>query len=1221
MSRRPGILAALTALVLFSGSVGAVAEPRRKPGPEVPVRTASLTLVTGDEVRLDVFRDGRQAARLTGGDAYRSYVHDREAHVVPVAAEPYLDAGLLDPRLFNISRLLAESYDRRAELPLVLSYPDQAAARAAEPPAGSTRKAVLASAQAQAVRADRGRLREFWAALTEPGTRLAGGVAKVWLDGRVKASLEASVPQVGAPAAWQAGFDGTGGVVAVLDTGIDDTHPDLAGKVLEHKNFSEALGTEDKDGHGTHVASTVAGTGAASGGAKKGVAPGAKLLNGKVLDDEGFGTESGIIAGMEWAAGKAKVVSMSIGGGPTDGTDPMAQAVNRISRETGALFVIAAGNSMMPETVTSPGSADAALTVAAVDKQDKLAPFTSRGPRFGDHAVKPDLSAPGVAISAAAANSAGGERYQTMNGTSMATPHVSGAAALLAQRYPAWTGPQLKAALMSGTKQLHGISLYDQGAGRLDAGAAVTGTPAVRADAGSLSLGRFLGPYGSLEPVTRKVTYTNDGTAPVTVDLAATARTTTGASPAGQLSVSPAELVVPAGGSAEATVTLDLNLGEVGLYQGALTATPRGGGTAVRTALGFHKDLQHKLSVRALARDGKAPGYAGIGLWNLDTGTYHRLPVDASGGGGALVPPGSYFAGAFLATADPLDNDTEYTVVTKDELVVDGATTLTLDARGAREVRARTAEETEPVALSQTWTRASGARRFTSGFFYGRTVDRLYAMPMAKVARGEFELANRFWLETPAIRARVVSPDTVLNPDYMGLSTDIGKRLDGEHRLPVVYVGGGTPEEFAGRDIRGKIALIRQSETLKPDDQVKNAVAAKAGVAVVFGAKPGRFADHTTRNPAIPALELSNAEGRRLLDLLSRGPVSLDLKGSTHSPVQYHLVHPLPGGIPAGDLSFDASPGTLAAEQTRLHRVLDRIGSMGMFSYRPYDFIGLTGSHDRRWGTEHTRYFSANGTTYSPYFLANGAEDAVVTGRDEDLVPGSRRTTSWYQGPFQPGLSTALVPVTRLDERLRLNFAEFLDSDPDHYLRDLGTETAARVYRNGELVAEQPHALGEVPVGPAGDGDVYRVELDVHKGRPEWTVADGSFSAWTFRNRRAEPGKAVPLPVFQARWSLDLGLDNAAPADAVFGLALRAATQPGAPAVRAASVRAEVSYNDGGTWQRVDLRVQGADGGYAGAVQHPRKADSSGFVSLRVHAEDVDGNSVEQTLIRAYALR
>src|SRR5262249_51800380 len=158
----------------------------------------------------------------------------------------------------------------------------------------------------------------------------------------------------------------------------------------------------------------------------------------KVLGNDGFGQESWIIDGMEWAASHAKVVNMSLGSQePSDGTTPMDQAVNNLSASTGALFVIAAGNQGTPGWINAPAAADAALTGGAVDGQDQLAWFSNMGPRLNDSALKPDIVAPGVDILAARSHFVDGTGdYQTMSGTSMAAPHVAGAAAILAERHP-----------------------------------------------------------------------------------------------------------------------------------------------------------------------------------------------------------------------------------------------------------------------------------------------------------------------------------------------------------------------------------------------------------------------------------------------------------------------------------------------------------------------------------------------------------------------------------------------------------------------------------------------------------------------------------------------------------------------------------------------------------------------------------------------------------------
>ncbi|MGP3949824.1 S8 family serine peptidase [Streptomyces sp. 7N604] len=155
--------------------------------------------------------------------------------------------------------------------------------------------------------------------------------------------------------------------------------------------------------------------------------------------------------------------------------------MNTLSAKSGTLFVIAAGNSGPgQQSISSPGSADAALTVGAVDKSDRLADVSSRGPTASG-ALKPDLTAPGVDIVAAeAASGAIGDPvekgYVSLSGTSMATPHVAGAAAILAQQHPGWSGTQIKVALTASAKGDPVLSPFQQGTGRLDVAQAVKQT-------------------------------------------------------------------------------------------------------------------------------------------------------------------------------------------------------------------------------------------------------------------------------------------------------------------------------------------------------------------------------------------------------------------------------------------------------------------------------------------------------------------------------------------------------------------------------------------------------------------------------------------------------------------------------------------------------------------------------------------------------------------------
>ncbi|WP_248784521.1 S8 family serine peptidase, partial [Actinoalloteichus caeruleus] len=201
----------------------------------------------------------------------------------------------------------------------------------------------------------------------------------------------------------------------------------------------------------------------------------------------------------------------------------MSLAVNALTEGTGTLFVIAAGNDGPGERVNTPATADEALAVGSVTKSDELSYFSSQGPRAGDRAVKPEIAAPGSAIiSARAAGTSMGspvdEHHTSADGTSMASPHVAGAVALLAQANPDWTAPDFRAALMASAQPLEGIGVAGQGAGRLDVARAVNQT--VVTEPTAVSLGNFSWPRDGLEPVVETVTYRNSGDEDVTLDLA-----------------------------------------------------------------------------------------------------------------------------------------------------------------------------------------------------------------------------------------------------------------------------------------------------------------------------------------------------------------------------------------------------------------------------------------------------------------------------------------------------------------------------------------------------------------------------------------------------------------------------------------------------------------------------------------------------------------------------
>ncbi|MGW1720278.1 S8 family peptidase [Streptomyces sp. NPDC002156] len=655
-----------------------------------------ITLITGDRVAVDAKGRVIGLERAAGREKIPVQIRKIDGHtlVIPADAARLVSSGKLDQRLFDVTELnkAATRKSQQKGLKVIVGYTGAAAATKADVRDAGTLRQTLKSLNADAVQTPQKDTPELWDAVTN-GDRTAAGIAHVWLDGTRKASLDKSVPQIGAPKAWAAGYDGKGVKIAVLDTGVDATHPDLKSQVIAAKNFTPAATTDDKVGHGTHVASIAAGTGAKSGGKYKGVAPGAKIISGKVLDDTGSGDDSGILAGMEWAAEQgAQVVNLSLGGQDTPEVDPLEALVDKLSEEKGILFAIAAGNSG-PESVGSPGSADKALTVGAVDDKDLLADFSSTGPRVGDGAIKPDVTAPGVDITAASAkgslieqevgeNPAG---YLSISGTSMATPHVAGAAAILKQEHPDWTYAEIKGAL-TGSAKGGKYTPFQQGSGRIQVDKAIKQT--VIADPASVSFGTQAWPHTDDTPVTKQLTYRNLGTTDVTLKLSATATDPKGqAAPAGFFKLAATTVKVPAGKSASVGYTVNTKLGGTldGAYSSYVTATA--GAQSVRTGAAVNREVEsYDLTVKHIDKAGQPTGeYNTIvaGYSGLATDRGYQVPTSATGTTTMRLPKGTYLLDAWIAkdfTKPDLGGEGLDWVV-QPKLAVTKNTSVTIDAR------------------------------------------------------------------------------------------------------------------------------------------------------------------------------------------------------------------------------------------------------------------------------------------------------------------------------------------------------------------------------------------------------------------------------------------------------------------------------------------------------------------------------------------------------------
>jgi subtilisin family serine protease len=327
-----------------------------------------------------------------------------------------------------------------------------------------------------------------------------------------------NVDLVNAPQVWEQGFTGQDIIVAVLDTGVNANHQDLAGRMWTHPNYpnhgynfvNNSYDTSDNQSHGTHCAGTVAGNGTA--GTTTGMAPGATIMALKVLGDTGSGTEAGVWAAIQFSADYgAHIMSLSLGWQHSWNPDRSAwRTAMANAMEAGVIAAVAAGNeggwggAPPPANIRTPGDCpapwshpdqiavggnSAVVTVGSTTQSDAISSFSSKGPvtwqniaPFNDYAynpgtglIIPDLVAPGSDILSLVHNNNSG--YTVKSGTSMATPAVAGVMALMLSKNPALTPEQISQILEESAIPMSTSKSNTFGSGRLDALAAIEATP------------------------------------------------------------------------------------------------------------------------------------------------------------------------------------------------------------------------------------------------------------------------------------------------------------------------------------------------------------------------------------------------------------------------------------------------------------------------------------------------------------------------------------------------------------------------------------------------------------------------------------------------------------------------------------------------------------------------------------------------------------------------
>lgn len=1206
---------------------------------------AVVTLVTGDKVTVaPAVGDVPGTLTVEGADGQptgaRVMTVGGDTYVYPDSARPFLAGGVLDRQLFNVTRLVADGYDdaHLDRLPLIVTYGGKEAAEATlrrrgdALPGDVTGVRPLTSVNGVALAADREDSGALWAALTGTGTgtvigagkdaavsrasgdaepAFVGGVAKVWLDGKAQATLSDSVGQIGAPEVWSGGNTGEGVDVAVLDTGYDPGHPDLKDAVEDSDSFVPGEDVTDRNGHGTHVASTIAGSGAASDGKEKGVAPGVDLHVGKVLSDAGSGYDSWILAGMEWAARDvhARVISMSLGSSEnTDGDTLLARAVNQLSEETGALFTIAAGNNGPDaQTVRSPGTADAALTVGAVDSADALADFSSRGPRYGDDALKPEITAPGVGIVAArsqyAANGTGS--YMSASGTSMATPHVAGVAALVVAAHPDWTGDRIKDALVSTVRPTPGITVDDGGNGRVDAAAAAreTLTATGKADAG------IHAPGADESTVETTATWTNTGDASVTVDLAVDAPGV----PAGVFTVSQDRLEVPAHGTAHVAVTTDVDkVGELRRWTGRLNASVDGT-VRTRTLLGVstRQQLFH-VRTEITGRSGEPTD------GNL---TFFREGDEYAGsslyGGGAsddLLPPGRYTVYAdFRVEGTHGESSAGYARLVLPQVDITGDTDLVLDGTRLRQITAVTPRKTENFARRLDYHRAFGdGSSMTDSVEIGDGYDSIWTAPVAPGTDGEQSLTARWRNQEPLLSVTTGSQEF----DDLWILPGSAKLKEGDHDLDVIHPGEGLAEDYEGVDAAGKAAVVRwdSDDEDTADDQIRAAQAAGVQLLLFVHDLDGRLRQPVIRSTA-EIVGLSRTEGEKLIsrvDASPSGSVPLRAASRPDTDYLYDLVRTWEGRIPS-DLTYAPKDRQLARVETHYRNPNGRELYENRYDIHPWTTYNVATTRLSTAGTHRTDYVSADGT----FSWSEEAELHPVVSSTSDPVryPAGRTTdVHWFGTVARPRINGSVQPPTRTGDRIDLTVPAWGDSGGNHAnwiaFGSAGSTDRIELYRGGTLLATGANSVAATV--PTAKGAYRLVHAATRDATAEFPYSTATRTEWTFTSAAPrDADESEQLPLIQLDYTLPTSDDGkAAPAAT---LLVSPVHVEGGPRAALHTRKVELSYDGGAHW--TTARITGRGNGKVSTVLAAPK--SAQYLTLRVHAEDSHGNTVTQTVVRA----
>ncbi|MET7856318.1 S8 family serine peptidase [Streptomyces sp. NPDC005318] len=823
--------------------------------------------------------------------------------------------------------------------------------------------------------------------------------------------------------------------------------------------------------------------------------------------------------------------------------------------------------------------------------------------------------------------------YMTMSGTSMATPHVAGAAALVAQQHPDWTGRQIKDALVSTAKATPDIPLSRGGAGRVDAKAAVLGTVQASATAWS---GFYAWPHTADQPSAKTVTYTNTGDTDVTLNLAAKATDVDGAPVAGKIfTLSAPTVTVPAHGTASVTVTGDPDAAPYGVTDGLVEATDADGKAVAHTLLGISREAErYNLTLKATDRTG-APLAGRVAIYR--TGDQWPVPVDVPESGRLTLrlPKGEYSAVMFAnlpGAAAP--DDLGLGVLSVPQINLDADREAALDARQAHRVTSVTPQRTEALTTRVEWNRVTDGYSRNESYMLPVAYTSIWAQTTAKVTTGSFNFVTRWRKAQPQFSLKATQRP-LSDRGYLDSTLQNGapKPTTGTGRLGVVHAGKGTEADYAGLNVKGKAVVVAYDRKASFQEQVA-ANAAQAAAAAAAGAKQllvvndgvGRLstwfgaADAVTTGP-IPVATLRADEGAALIEAAKHRGFELNVTATATgaSPYVYDLVDRHDGSVPAADMVYRPELSELARFDSRYAGKTGTTGYNGRYDLQDFDRFAVGFDTYQQLGTTRTDWVTAGKGKFT-WYEKSGITN-VVEERAQLVAPkkGSRTADQWFSPVIHPRLGDSILP-NRQGNAFSLNIPAWGDGGTRHTGYNYGdwkptpsplSQTVA-LYQGDTLIKSTDHQQLN---GLAGTLRPERLPYRLVTETSQKTVFPTSTATRTEWGFTSEYGW-VNVPLIQLDYGVDTDITGAAARRTT--LTLTASHMPGvtgAGTVDGATL--QVSYDEGAHWTTAALR-RTAGGKWTVDVRAPKSAE---HVSLRATARDDAGNTVSQTVIRAYGVK